>query len=112
MRLLLIQVAQRLNGRGGEPVVQLQTAFGGGKTHGMLAVYHLANTHVPPGRPGGDPPAARQAGLMDVPHARVAVLDGHAHAPGQPWQHGQNGQQRINTLWGELAWQLGGEEAL
>jgi predicted AAA+ superfamily ATPase len=32
MRLLLTQVAQRLNGSGGEPVVQLQTAFGGGKT--------------------------------------------------------------------------------
>ena len=42
MRLLLIGVVQRLNGQGGEPVIQLQTAFGGGKTHGMLAVYHLA----------------------------------------------------------------------
>src|SRR5262252_5841976 len=43
MGLLLTQVAQRLAGKGGEPVVQLQTAFGGGKTHTMLAVYHLAN---------------------------------------------------------------------
>src|SRR5712692_3107567 len=42
MRLLLTQVAQRLAGMGGEPVIQLQTAFGGGKTHTMLAVYHLA----------------------------------------------------------------------
>src|ERR1035437_4351016 len=42
MRLLLIQVAQRLNGKGGEPVIQLQTSFGGGKTHTMLSVYHLA----------------------------------------------------------------------
>ena len=41
MRLLLTQVAQRLCGKGGEPVIQLQTAFGGGKTHTMLAVYHL-----------------------------------------------------------------------
>src|SRR6266571_6949879 len=41
MRLLLIQVAHRLNSTGGEPVIQLQTAFGGGKTHTMLAVYHL-----------------------------------------------------------------------
>jgi predicted AAA+ superfamily ATPase len=31
MRLLLIQLAQRLAGKGGEPVIQLQTAFGGGK---------------------------------------------------------------------------------
>ena len=35
-------VVKRLDGRGGEPVIQLQTAFGGGKTHTMLAVYHLA----------------------------------------------------------------------
>ena len=42
MRQLLMQVAQRLAGHGGAPVIQLQTAFGGGKTHTMLAVYHLA----------------------------------------------------------------------
>src|ERR1700759_3610247 len=42
MRLLLTHVVQRLAGKGGEPVIQLQTAFGGGKTHTMLAVYHLA----------------------------------------------------------------------
>ncbi len=47
------------------------------------------------------------SGLMDVPQARVAVLDGTAHAPGQPWKHGK---QTIKTLWGELAWQLGGDE--
>ncbi|MEI7673270.1 MAG: hypothetical protein WCK00_14250, partial [Deltaproteobacteria bacterium] len=47
MRLLLIQVAQRLNSKGGEPVIQLQTAFGGGKTHTMLAVYHLAKRNCP-----------------------------------------------------------------
>ena len=41
---------------------------------------------------------------MDVPKAQVAVLDGTAHAPGQPWQRGN---QTIRTLWGELAWQLG-----
>ena len=47
MRLLLTQVAQRLSGQGGEPVIQLQTAFGGGKTHTMLAVLHLATRTVP-----------------------------------------------------------------
>ena len=36
------------------------------------------------------------------------MLDGTAHAPGQPWKHGK---QTIKTLWGELAWQLGGSEA-
>lgn len=107
MRLLLTQVAQRLNGKGGEPVIQLQTAFGGGKTHTMLAVYHLATRGCPLKELAGIPSLLDQAGLMDVPKARVIVLDGTAHAPGQPWAHGE---ARIRTLWGELAWQLGGEE--
>lgn len=108
MRLLLTQTAQRLSGKGGEPVIQLQTAFGGGKTHTMLAVYHLATRKCPLSDLAGIPALMDQAGLLDVPQARVAVLDGTAHAPGQPWKHGKHA---IRTLWGELAWQLGGEEA-
>jgi predicted AAA+ superfamily ATPase len=107
MRLLLTQVSQRLSGKGGEPVIQLQTAFGGGKTHTMLAVYHLATRKCALSQLSGIPELVERAGLMDVPQARVAVLDGTAHAPGQPWKHGK---QTINTLWGELAWQLGGSE--
>lgn len=107
MRLLLTQVAQRLMGQGGEPVIQLQTAFGGGKTHTMLAVFHLAT------RPGslnalaGIPALLDRAGLMGVPKARVAILDGTQHAPGQPWTCDGH---VVRTLWGELAWQLGGAE--
>jgi predicted AAA+ superfamily ATPase len=108
MRLLLTQVAQRLDGKGGEPVIQLQTAFGGGKTHAMLAVYHLATRKCALADLAGVPPLIEQAGLMDVPQARVAVLDGTAHAPGQAWKHGR---QSVKTLWGELAWQLGGSDA-
>jgi predicted AAA+ superfamily ATPase len=107
MRLLLTQVAQRLSGEGGEPVIQLQTAFGGGKTHTMLAVYHLANRKCSLSDLAGIPQIVERAGLMEVPQARVAVLDGTAHAPGQLWKHGK---QQINTLWGELAWQLGGSD--
>lgn len=105
MRLLLTSVAKRLNGHGGDPVIQLQTAFGGGKTHTMLAVYHLAC------RPGsldelpGIPGILDQAGIMDVPRANVCVLDGTSHAPGQSWKHGK---QSVHTLWGELAWRLAG----
>jgi len=108
MGLLLTQVAQRLTGKGGEPVVQLQTAFGGGKTHTMLAVYHLATRKCALSDLAGVPALIDRAGLMDLPQARVAVLDGTAHAPAQPWKRGK---QTINTLWGELAWQLGGAEA-
>lgn len=108
MGLLLTQVAQRLAGKGGEPVVQLQTAFGGGKTHTMLAVYHLATRKCALTDLAGVPALIDRAGLMDLPQARVAVLDGTAHAPGQAWKRGK---QAIKTLWGELAWQLGGAEA-
>lgn len=107
MRLLLTQVAQRLAGKGGEPVIQLQTAFGGGKTHTMLAVYHLATRDCPLSELAGVPALVDQAKLMDVPQAHVAVLDGTAHAPGQAWKRGK---QAIKTLWGEMAWQLGGPD--
>lgn len=107
MRLLLTQVAQRLSGKGGEPVVQLQTAFGGGKTHTMLAVLHLATRKVPLSELAGIPTLVEKAGLMDIPQARVAVLDGTALSPGQPWKRERT---TIKTLWGELAWQLGGSD--
>lgn len=107
MGRLLTQVAQRLNGTGGDPVIQLQTAFGGGKTHTMLAVYHLATRSCELNKLIGIPQLLDKASLLDVPKARVVVIDGTAHSPGQPWQ---NGSQKINTLWGELAWQLGQAE--
>lgn len=81
MGLLLTQVALRLSARGGEPVIQLQTAFGGGKTHTMLAVYHLARRTGPLHELAGIPPLLDRAQLLDVPQARVVVLDGTAHAP-------------------------------
>src|SRR5262245_23701510 len=105
MRRLLTQVVQRLSGKGGEPVIQLQTAFGGGKTHTMLAVLHLATRECPLSDLADVPALIEKAGLMDAPHARVAVIDGTAHAPGQPWKRGR---LAVKTLWGELAWQLGG----
>ncbi len=106
MRLLLISVAQRLAGQGGDPVIQLQTAFGGGKTHTLLAVYHLASRSVPTSRLSGIPPLLDEAGIADLPEARVAVIDGIKLSPSQPRTYGNH---TVNTLWGELAWQLLGE---
>lgn len=107
MRLLLISVAQRLAGQGGDPVIQLQTAFGGGKTHTLLAVYHLACRQVSTDRLMGVPPVLDEAGIHDLPKARVAVIDGIKLSPSQPRKYGST---TVNTLWGELAWQLLGEE--
>ena len=109
MRLLLDSVVQRLTGRGGDPVIQLQTAFGGGKTHTMLAVYHLAKGDVPAQRPPRHPTdfgAAHESPKM--PSAQVVVLDGNTLAPNMPQQRGRI---TVHTLWGELAWQLGKEDA-
>lgn len=104
MALLLTEVAKRIAGQGGEPVIQLQTAFGGGKTHTLLAVWHLATRKCPLSDMPGVSSIIEKAALMDVPKASVAVIDGTAHAPGQPWKEGRT---TIKTLWGELAWQLG-----
>ncbi|WP_293645321.1 ATP-binding protein [Thiolapillus sp.] len=106
MHLLLESVAQRLASQGGDPVVQLQTAFGGGKTHTLLAVYHLASRSVPTSQLSGIPPLLDEAGIAELPKARVAVIDGIKLSPSQSRTYGQ---QTINTLWGELAWQLLGE---
>ncbi|MCY4533098.1 MAG: DUF499 domain-containing protein [Gammaproteobacteria bacterium] len=107
MRLLLISVAQRLASHGGDPVIQLQTAFGGGKTHTLLAVYHLASLEVGTDKLAGIPPVLDEAGIQSLPHAKVAVIDGINLSPSQPRQYGG---VTVNTLWGELAWQLLGEE--
>ena len=39
LKRLLVGAVRRISGQGGDPVVQLQTNFGGGKTHSMLALY-------------------------------------------------------------------------
>jgi predicted AAA+ superfamily ATPase len=94
MRLLLTQVAQRLVGNGGEPVIQLQTAFGGGETHTMLAVYHLATRKCVLSDLAGIPSLVEQAGMMDVPQARVAVSwTEQRMRPAKPWKHGRANDQ-------------------
>ena len=104
MGLLLTQVAQRLAGKGGEPVVQLQTAFGGGKTHTMLAVYHLATRKCALSDLAGVPVLIDRAGLMDVPQARIAVIDGTAHASGAGLEARQAVDQDTVGRIGVAAW--------
>lgn len=107
MRLLLDSVVKRLSGKGGDPVIQLQTAFGGGKTHTMLAVYHLAKGEALASDLPGVPAILDAAGVTELPRARIAVLDGIKSSPNQPVM--REGQA-IRTLWGDLAWQLGKAE--
>lgn len=107
MRVLLDSVVKRLSGKGGDPVIQLQTAFGGGKTHTMLAVYHLASGKVPASEMQGIGDILNHAGVTELVPARIAVLDGIQASPNQPVKRGAI---TVHTLWGDLAWQLGGDD--
>jgi len=106
MRLLLDSVAKRISGNGGDPVIQLQTSFGGGKTHTLLAVYHLARREVSPEQMTGIPPILDSAGISNLPSAKVAVIDGNNISPSKPRKRGTI---NVNTVWGDIAWQLLGE---
>src|ERR1035437_2938760 len=106
MRLLLDSVARRISGKGGDPVIQLQTSFGGGKTHTLLAVYHLARRQVSPDQMQGISKILGDAGLNDLPSAKVAIIDGNDISPSTPRVRGGIS---IKTIWGEIAWQLLGE---
>lgn len=106
MRGLLIQVAQRLSDQGGEPVIQLKTAFGGGKTHSMLALYHLFRGQASKAKMPGVGQVMAGAGLKDIPKAKVAVLVGTALDATRVRKPPQFPGISIRTLWGELAAQL------
>ncbi|EAR26285.1 hypothetical protein A20C1_10399 [marine actinobacterium PHSC20C1] len=110
LKTLLTLAVKRLGGdMNAAPVINLQTTFGGGKTHSMLAVWHLFS-----GRALVDLPQGVQslfAGIdtvaLERPVKRVAIV-GNEIAPGQSWEKPDG--TVIRTLWGELAWQLGGAE--
>ena len=108
LKRLLVQAIQRLNGAGGDPVVQLQTNFGGGKTHTMLALYHLFSGVAPTELAGMDE-IMQVAEAKSLPKTRRVVLVGNKISPGNPVTK-EDGVV-VRTLWGELAWQLGGKEA-
>ena len=96
---LLRDVFQALAAKGGDRVVQLKTPFGGGKTHSLLALYHLARSRdaaarVPEldGIPDPAPFGSVCSPASGLTPARGREVDG----------------ARSRTLWGELAYQLGG----
>ncbi len=108
LRGLLAGAARRLAGQGGDPVVQLQTNFGGGKTHSMLALYHLFSG-IPARELSGMDEVLGEAGV-DIPQEiRRVVLVGNRISPGNPVT--KDDGTEVRTLWGELAWQLGGRQA-
>ena len=105
---LLVGAIRRLTGRGGDPVVQLQTNFGGGKTHSMLALYHLFSGTAS-GELDGIDSVLEEAEAKELTAARCVVLVGNKISPGNPVTKPDG--TVVRTLWGELAWQLGGKTA-
>ncbi len=101
----MVNGIKRLTGQGGDPVVQLQTNFGGGKTHSMLALYHAF---------GDDFKLSALRDFDDIQNlvgdfdddlrARRAVIVGTSFNVSQPRQHPECSTR---TIWGEIAYQLG-----
>lgn len=110
LKELMRRATDRISGsESANPVINLQTTFGGGKTHSMLAVWHLFS-----GRPLHEFPQGVQD-LLPGEHApvlgksvRKAALVGNEIPPSTP-SHKPDGTV-VHTLWGELAWQLGGAD--
>ena len=103
---LLVQALKRVRGKDGEPVIQLKTAFGGGKTHSMLALYHMLRGKVSADRIPNIKPVMERAGVSTLPRTNVAVLVGTALDPTKSKRPINFPGITINTLWGEMAAQL------
>ena len=95
---------RRLAGRtqNTSPVLTLVTQFGGGKTHTLTALYHLANTGARAGNLPGVSDLLTEAGIAVAPDARVGVFVGNAWDPAE-------GRE---TPWLDLARQLAGDKGV
>lgn len=97
-------VLRRLAGETSEtaPVLTLITQFGGGKTHTLTTLYHLAKAGKDASKFRGVPALLEAAGLSAVPAARVGVFVGNAWDPAE-------GRE---TPWIDLARQLAGDKGV
>jgi len=96
---LLREMMGRLSGKAkSEAVIQLQTPFGGGKTHTLLSMYHLLKSPKEVAKLESVKKLLDGAGLKEIPIASVAAIVGTAM-----------NVNRDRTPWGEMAWQLGGD---
>lgn len=103
LKRLLGDVLAALTGKKTDRVLQLRTPFGGGKTHSLVALLHLVRSRA---ALAGLPDLA---GLPNPSPARVASLPCADLTPANP--RAIAGGATIRTLWGELAYRLGGPEA-
>jgi uncharacterized protein len=114
MRRLLVHALHRLATGDGDPVIQLKTSFGGGKTHTLIALYHLAATLATPAPPDEVAGLLAEAELTaaDVGKPNVAVFVGIGPTAAGGMRDVPELGVQVNTLWGEIAYQLGGAAGL
>ncbi len=103
---LIVGAARRFSNSGGDPVIQLQTNFGGGKTHALIALYHLASNKPAAQLPGIGELLEKHGLELPAEPIRRAVLVGHQLPVGNTSVK-EDGTV-VHTMWGELAHQLGG----
>jgi len=104
LKILLDEALGRLTGvkPASNAIIRLETAFGGGKTHSLIGLYHTAKGYAP------EAPFVDGA-LIPVPGAvRVVGVVGSDLQPRDGLEHLDRGGVTTHTLWGELAYQLGG----
>ncbi|QEH31802.1 hypothetical protein OJF2_02670 [Aquisphaera giovannonii] len=106
---LMAQAARRLNGDKVETsaVFNMATQFGGGKTHALTALYHLARGGEAVRSWRGMDAVLSRAKVKSVPRSRVAVFVGTEFDALNGRGGGDTGEPVRRTPWGELAWQLG-----
>jgi Protein of unknown function (DUF499) len=106
------QVVRRLSGVTTEAnaIYNLATQFGGGKTHALALLYHLAKNGQAAASWSGVRKIIEQADIKNLPTAHVAVFVG-TEFDSIKGRGGNDGTPLRKTPWGEIAFQLGGEAA-
>ena len=105
LRNLLANVCRRLSGAGGEAaaIFRLDTSYGGGKTHGLIALAHAAN-----GMKGvADATEFLDPALLPAGSVRVAAFDGENADPANGRALGDG--VLAYTPWGKIAYALAGK---
>ena len=120
LKELLVNTLKRLGGKGGDPVIQLKTGFGGGKTHSLIALYYLVTganilRELPTDgeyarlreeideiieKAEWDPNTPINANVSVLVGTSLSTTDADETQQGDP----------LNTLWGKMADQLGGQD--
>ncbi|MDR1013037.1 MAG: hypothetical protein LBL38_02075, partial [Lactobacillales bacterium] len=100
---LLIHSIRRITGNNEDPVIKLQTPFGGGKTHSMLALYHLLKGNESLEQLPDIHNILEQSKIEHLPKANIAVIVGSALNPAEALRVNDIlGVKQINTVWGEI----------